>query len=371
MKKINVLLLLLLSLFTTLQAQQKVAGYQDADTNDILRPELFSFDCNIYDLKMCDTGMCSLPIGEYFTTIFNYPISTWKVSANTIDGTWCFINDLAQPYWSDTTVAIKGVLLYGGIDTVPLLNMDEQEYVQILDENFNVLVQARIDTISNANGNPMVDPYNFIEIAFDTTIIVSGRFYVNVTFNHVNTDVFINGEQGYAFEYLGGFKPMEELIDAYEGERGFLFTCDTTEAKYDVPRLRFDIDDTWYKASDLPSSGIVFDGLTGLFLEHLAVVSIYPKIDTTWSAQSSSGLNSIEQKTYITIYPNPAKEEFFVKSSENIKLIEIFDILGKNIKNISVNSIETSVDISSLEKGTYILKVYTETTVETKKITKE
>jgi len=65
--------------------------------------------------------------------------------------------------------------------------------------------------------------------------------------------------------------------------------------------------------------------------------------------------------TEIVLYPNPAKEQLFVKSDENIKNITIFDMLGRVISSNKViaNNI-VSVDVSSLSNGMYLLRAETD-----------
>ncbi|MDR2684014.1 MAG: C10 family peptidase [Prevotellaceae bacterium] len=62
----------------------------------------------------------------------------------------------------------------------------------------------------------------------------------------------------------------------------------------------------------------------------------------------------------ITLYPNPAAEELFVKSEEMIKSITVFDISGKimNLSQLPTAGV-VSIDISPLLSGVYLLKTET------------
>lgn len=55
----------------------------------------------------------------------------------------------------------------------------------------------------------------------------------------------------------------------------------------------------------------------------------------------------------VKIYPNPTKNQLNIFSTENIRLVEIFDLSGKRILSTNQNV----VNVSSYPKGTYILKV--------------
>jgi hypothetical protein len=72
----------------------------------------------------------------------------------------------------------------------------------------------------------------------------------------------------------------------------------------------------------------------------------------------------------ISIYPNPIINSFKILSSLKIEKVEIFNILGQksSVQNLKSNTI----DISTLSKGIYILKVYQENAkVATKKFIKQ
>jgi hypothetical protein len=72
----------------------------------------------------------------------------------------------------------------------------------------------------------------------------------------------------------------------------------------------------------------------------------------------------------ISIYPNPAINSFKILSPLKIEKVEIFNVLGQksSVQNLKSNTI----DISTLSKGIYILKVYQENAkVATKKFIKK
>ena len=66
----------------------------------------------------------------------------------------------------------------------------------------------------------------------------------------------------------------------------------------------------------------------------------------------------------IKLYPNPAKNEFYLQSdsiveNEVIKLT-IFDLAGRKVMDISLDSNQKSVDISHLSSGTYVVTIATD-----------
>ena len=61
----------------------------------------------------------------------------------------------------------------------------------------------------------------------------------------------------------------------------------------------------------------------------------------------------------ISIYPNPIKTEFFIKSSNNVfekGTAEIFDITGKMISKLNISS-TNSVNIENCPDGNYVVKM--------------
>ncbi len=74
---------------------------------------------------------------------------------------------------------------------------------------------------------------------------------------------------------------------------------------------------------------------------------------------STVGINEIELKKKINIFPNPAKDVLQIEVSDDTEIegIELFDIEGKRVKIF--NKIDTSLNISALSSGTYFLKFST------------
>ena len=77
---------------------------------------------------------------------------------------------------------------------------------------------------------------------------------------------------------------------------------------------------------------------------------------------NSIGLNDeISLENQITLYPNPAKNEVIINSSnEIINRVEIFNLLEQMIYEKKVNNNTINIDVSKLVKGNYIAKIYSE-----------
>lgn len=70
----------------------------------------------------------------------------------------------------------------------------------------------------------------------------------------------------------------------------------------------------------------------------------------------------------LSIYPNPASGQkvFVTTHSNKPKLIEIYNVLGKNI--LSANLTGNELNISSLEPGVYIMKIQEGRSTATRKL---
>ena len=83
---------------------------------------------------------------------------------------------------------------------------------------------------------------------------------------------------------------------------------------------------------------------------------------------SSSGIEDIQSQN-ISVYPNPTKDEIFIQSELPINKIEIYSLTGSLM--ISANSVNGKISVFALPRGIYLLKVYTDKGLITKKIIKD
>ncbi len=74
---------------------------------------------------------------------------------------------------------------------------------------------------------------------------------------------------------------------------------------------------------------------------------------------TSTGLNEILISNNYQIFPNPTNESFTLKTENILRNanVMIINIYGENVKTISINSIETKIDVKDLSKGIYILEL--------------
>jgi len=69
-------------------------------------------------------------------------------------------------------------------------------------------------------------------------------------------------------------------------------------------------------------------------------------------------------------FPNPVKDVLNLTAKENITSVAIYNVLGQNVYNAQVDALQTVVDMSTFQNGTYFVKVSVNGTEGTIKILK-
>lgn len=82
--------------------------------------------------------------------------------------------------------------------------------------------------------------------------------------------------------------------------------------------------------------------------------------------QGSASVQDIQVGTF-SVYPNPSNGVFNISTSETVK-VSIVDITGKTVYQASSLEDKTTVDLSSLQSGIYLMKVKGETINKTEKL---
>lgn len=87
--------------------------------------------------------------------------------------------------------------------------------------------------------------------------------------------------------------------------------------------------------------------------------------------EGTGGLSDVELNSLSYVYPNPAKSEVMLASSFKINKCEIVNVLGQLVFTSDVNANSIKVNTSDFAAGNYIVKMYTESGVATKKLVVE
>lgn len=102
-----------------------------------------------------------------------------------------------------------------------------------------------------------------------------------------------------------------------------------------------------------------------LFLGAVGSIYIAEQTKTLSTENNFSSLN-------LNFYPNPVSNILYIDNSQDIKSIKIFNVLGEKVyENTRGNMGVKKINISTLNKGVYLLKIKTASTVFSKKIFKK
>ena len=82
---------------------------------------------------------------------------------------------------------------------------------------------------------------------------------------------------------------------------------------------------------------------------------------------STEGLNEFN----FSFYPNPMKDELNLNATETMSTIALYNVVGQKVFGSSIHSKNAQVDISSLDKGVYVMKLAIGENSGTYKIVKE
>ncbi|PWK19514.1 T9SS-dependent choice-of-anchor J family protein [Xanthomarina spongicola] len=70
-------------------------------------------------------------------------------------------------------------------------------------------------------------------------------------------------------------------------------------------------------------------------------------------------------------YPNPVNENLTLKAQKNIENVAIYNMLGQEVLRTAPNTLDSDIDMSNLQPGTYFVKVTVENATKTIKVIKK
>lgn len=79
----------------------------------------------------------------------------------------------------------------------------------------------------------------------------------------------------------------------------------------------------------------------------------YVKINST----NSLGVKSVEIDGGTSVYPNPVKDQLYVKSANDIVELHVFNMVGQKIYSQKNSVKNPQLNVSALAKGNYILQM--------------
>jgi len=82
-----------------------------------------------------------------------------------------------------------------------------------------------------------------------------------------------------------------------------------------------------------------------------------------------SDIRSINPEEKLQIYPNPSNDKFTLDNGQKLmKEVYLYDVMGRKVQYLPVNAPSTTVDVSDLPNGIYVVKISTASGVLTRKV---
>lgn len=84
-----------------------------------------------------------------------------------------------------------------------------------------------------------------------------------------------------------------------------------------------------------------------------STTSNHIRLDNVFTTQSTLSVDNYNLNK-IEVFPNPTKDILYIKNIDSETVINIYDILGKQI---NINVVDNSIDVSTLKDGIYVLEI--------------
>ena len=210
-------------------------------------------------------------------------------------------------------------------------------------------------------GEPDLDPTAAVNLALKLNFAVAG-FGAGYTQTNISTMQFLH------FDY---WTPNATTFGFYAISNG-----PVVEKAYRLPDNEAVVLNTW-KSVDVPLSFFTtgaapINPLTW-FQYKFDVNAATPGtvyFDNMYYYKNPLGVDSFTANEFI-MYPNPASTVLNIEASKEIQAISVFNLLGQEVIKVSGSSNEQTIDVSSLVRGIYVVKIQSEGITTAKKFTKE
>jgi len=92
---------------------------------------------------------------------------------------------------------------------------------------------------------------------------------------------------------------------------------------------------------------------------------------TTYADQCQedcSAIGDVKPAAQPTVYPNPAANQLTIEATSGYRRIELMDMTGRTVLMRTVEGDQVNLDVSSLARGTYFLRLIAPSNSETRKV---
>ncbi len=200
------------------------------------------------------------------------------------------------------------------------------------------------------------DMRRFDTINIDTTICENQEYYMEIADEYLTQ----TGKYSYTYTNLTGGDSLIN-IDLKVNPVAMDNYCWTLKADDS-----FEVDD---KIINAPGT-YIFKYQTWLGCDSTVVYNVEWG-EQTMETDCVSGIDKVNLNDKVKVYPNPAKDILYIQGVEHDALITILDVSGKQLKQIKASNENTSIDISDLQDGIYLVNVIMGDNNITRKISKQ
>ena len=72
---------------------------------------------------------------------------------------------------------------------------------------------------------------------------------------------------------------------------------------------------------------------------------------------TGTGIMQINDNGEVSLYPNPVKNDLYIKTPSEKSVIKIYSLQGSLLKTISAYQSHEQIDVSTLQSGVYLVKI--------------
>ena len=106
------------------------------------------------------------------------------------------------------------------------------------------------------------------------------------------------------------------------------------------------------KSNEIPDTGVVILNI----YSDVAYTELIDSISIFFNIEVLNSIKNFKSKSDISVYPNPTTDYFQLTEKQNVRKIEVFNMIGKKVKIFDKNQISYSV--RDIRNGIYLLRVY-------------
>ena len=285
---------------------------------------------------------------HYTNQLSNSFVSNGSLKIKAIRENYTY-NNVTKPYTS-ARLNSKFAFKYGRVDVRAKLPAEAGTWPAIwtLGANINEVGNYFGSTYGSV-GWPVCGEIDIMEQnGWDKTNLIGHLHYSNA-----NTNVYQNeGSTTYIQDSSGEFHIYsliwtENVIKILLDDVVFFERENTQEIPYDNHH---------YLLLNIAMGGNLGGAIPGNFNNATMEIDYVRVYEESSLSSSNSTLNEL------IIYPNPTKDKLILKTPSHLigSNVNMYSTLGQSLSNFTLDEVNTSIDLSSLKKGIYLLKFQTD-----------